>query len=282
MKNSLLFLILFIVYSNSYGQKDIIENQFKYKITYNLRYQMDSTDIESQKGEKMVLYIGDEFSRFSSEGKAIGDSIRSNMSESDYNVSTYMSMRNQIPKVAFEYYLYKGIPEGKITYTREFIDDKYRYTENQGRFDWTVHDERDTIAGFSVQKATTRFSGRDYTAWFTEEIPFSEGPYKFNGLPGLIIKIKDNKGHYVYELIGIQKLKNPIPLAFQKDEYMETTKKELSDLELEFKRDPAGFINRSMPDVNIKVNYKSKAHKIKLEGQRREKLRNQNNPIELE
>lgn len=45
-----------------------------------------------------------------------------------------------------------------------------------------------------------KFRGRDYIAWFTEEIPVSKGPYKFNGLPGLIVLIHDITNRYTWSL----------------------------------------------------------------------------------
>ncbi|MFY1045776.1 GLPGLI family protein [Chryseobacterium sp. GP-SGM7] len=47
-----------------------------------------------------------------------------------------------------------------------------------------------------------------YNAWFTNEIPISEGPYKFSGLPGLIVKIEDTKKQHIWELKGIEKFRN--------------------------------------------------------------------------
>jgi GLPGLI family protein len=45
------------------------------------------------------------------------------------------------------------------------------------------------------ENATTKFGGRNWTAWFCEQIPFQEGPYKFRGLPALIFEISDNEGN---------------------------------------------------------------------------------------
>ena len=82
---------------------------------------------------------------------------------------------------------------------------KLNTTDSQ---EWKVTNEKKTVKNLSLQKATTNWGGRKWTAWFTEEIPFQEGPYKFHGLPGLIIELEDNKGDYKFSLAKSEKLKN--------------------------------------------------------------------------
>ena len=59
----------------------------------------------------------------------------------------------------------------------------YQYTEELPLQEWKILDETMTIAGHLCRKATCRFRGRDFTAWFTPDIPVSNGPWKFGGLP---------------------------------------------------------------------------------------------------
>ncbi len=280
MQKLLPVLLLSFVLTSVSGQNNgLVKDQFNYKIIYKLTYQPDSTDIESRKSEDMYLYIGNETSRFSSAGKAIGDSLKSNLDKSDFNPATLMLMRKQIPKTEFQYEIYKGVPAEKISHIKKIGSDKYSYTDNKNQFDWKVLEKADTIAGYRVQIATTSFAGRDYTAWFTQEIPLAEGPYKFNGLPGLIVKIQDHKGHYVFELTHIKKLENPVSLTFMQEEFVETTQEKLLKLEEEYKKDPIGYLQRSIP--GLKIQYGENADQKKIERERKEKLKKENNPIEL-
>lgn len=65
--------------------------------------------------------------------------------------------------------------------------------EETGSINWEILDDSKQIGSFNTQKATTTFRGRDYTAWFTTEIPIGIGPWKFHGLPGLILEVQDDE-----------------------------------------------------------------------------------------
>ncbi|MEL7122486.1 MAG: GLPGLI family protein [Bacteroidota bacterium] len=65
---------------------------------------------------------------------------------------------------------------------------------------WDLLNETQIIAGQVCSKATTHYGGRLYTAWYTTEIPIPDGPYVFNGLPGLILKVVDSKGWYSFTI----------------------------------------------------------------------------------
>jgi Protein of unknown function (Porph_ging). len=111
-------------------------------------------------------------------------------------------------------------PQGKV---RGIIQKDWRSNEvisylpvNTDRFkiiqhitlNWQIGTETAMIQGKKCQLATVEYKGRKYNAWFTNEIPISEGPYKFGGLPGLIVKIEDTKKQHIWELKGIEKFRN--------------------------------------------------------------------------
>ena len=92
---------------------------------------------------------------------------------------------------------------------------QYRYTEPWPSMQWTLGTEKQTICGYQCQKATCHWRGRDYEAWFTSAIPMKSGPWKFGGLPGLIMKIYDTKHLYTWEAVSVENGSFPI---YQLDE----------------------------------------------------------------
>lgn len=102
-------------------------------------------------------------------------------------------------------YLYKGYPHGEITTRTSMLGSYYTFSEKLESQNWEIRDSIKTILGYKCHKATTFFRGRKYIAWFTPEIPIPEGPWKFCGLPGLILEIYDITDDYHYIIRSIQK-----------------------------------------------------------------------------
>ena len=107
----------------------------------------------------------------------------------------------------------RELTEWAVMPSAEFI--QYRYTEQWPSMQWTLKDEKQTICGYQCQKATCHWRGRDYVAWFTSAIPLKSGPWKFGGLPGLIMKIYDTKHLYTWEAVSVENGSFPI---YQLDE----------------------------------------------------------------
>lgn len=85
-------------------------------------------------------------------------------------------------------YLYLNLSEGKVSVYASIFGSKYIVEEDVPTMDWEiVEDSVQTIIGYECHKATTKFRGREWVVWYAEEIPISLGPWKLNGLPGLIL-----------------------------------------------------------------------------------------------
>ena len=102
----------------------------------------------------------------------------------------------------------------------------YRYTESVPKLNWKVCDEKKKVLGYDCQRATCSFRGRDYEAWFTEDIPMSYGPWKFSGLPGLILEVSDTKNEYHFTATGIERPKEQKQIKIPDESFIRPIKRE--------------------------------------------------------
>ena len=147
----------------------------------------------------------------------------------------------------------------------------YRYDEPDNLFKWTiVNNQKSTIAGYPCQKAITSYSGRTYEAWFTREIPVSEGPYKFYGLPGLIVKISDTRQQYTFELVKLKKLTTSPVIILPQQSSKLTTVQELRQAQL----------NNELSQIDRLA---AMGNKISIEEKqaRQKKIKSENNYLEI-
>ncbi|HBZ67975.1 MAG TPA: hypothetical protein DEO70_14165 [Bacteroidales bacterium] len=124
---------------------------------------------------------------------------------------------------------------------RTLTEDLFLYEEQLPEFNWIIQPEKKTILTHMCQKALTSFRGRNYEAWFAPDLPFPDGPFKFSGLPGLILEIRDTQGHYSFQCIGIKKLKPAKPIALYDWPYNRTTREELNAFLIKMHNDPFGY-----------------------------------------
>lgn len=201
-----IFLVVMCVFS--FGQQK--PSMSKFEVNYLVKFRADTASTHVMLQEYVSLLIGDEESLFKSTQKAIYDSLtlaevdRSNKAAKNGYVKIDLS---QIPTAKFKPEVFKkGIA---LTGYNELLKTVYAYPIEE-KIIWKILNETKTIQKYKCRKAIGKYKNREYIAWFSEEIPFSEGPYVFKGLPGLIVEVYDTKNYYHFDLIGFKKVEKPI------------------------------------------------------------------------
>lgn len=190
----------------------------KVEVIYQMTSQPDSTNASRRNTEFMSLLIGENQSIFCATQFLVMDSaIRS-----EHNKGNKMG-----PSMAF--FQASGTHNHSIIFKdtthivtsdvilRYISINRVKYTESKNLFKWEITSDTTSIGGISCQKALTNFGGREWEAWFAPSIPISEGPYKFNGLPGLILQISDTKNFWRFDLASIKKIDKTITFSFDLD-----------------------------------------------------------------
>ena len=125
--------------------------------------------------------------------------------------------------------LLKSRLTGEITII-DYIDagqERYRFAETITPQAWQITTDTATILGYPCQKANAIFRGRNYEAWFSLEIPINDGPWKFFGLPGLIMKVIDSENLFSFQCVGIENLTIPQSIVMEQRQYIKCTRDEL-------------------------------------------------------
>lgn len=138
------------------------------------------------------------------------------------------------------------------------------YSDSVPSLEWSFRaEETDTILDYECRKATTEFAGRNYTAWFTPEIPLPFGPYKFGGLPGLILKIEDAEQQFIWEAKGFERTNAPImEYTYRDGNDKRCTAADVEKTLVRYFKSPVGFMISEMGGDSGKVRIVGKDGKV--------------------
>lgn len=101
--------------------------------------------------------------------------------------------------------------DGSMTVVDFFDGQFYQFADTvQAPSDWIITDSVSTISGYDCILATCSYHGRDWEVWFSTDLPWQDGPWKFSGLPGLVVSASDAEGLYKFNLKEIYPVSEPV------------------------------------------------------------------------
>jgi GLPGLI family protein len=132
---------------------------------------------------------------------SIQDSIITN---NNLNDSWEMQVNLDRGKKASKVYFVSDIsndPERNFFFTANLDSKDFFIYDKVPKPHWKIDESKTKkIAGYQCYKATAVFRGSNVIAYFTKELPYSAGPFKFYGLPGLILELKpENMNHDIWK-----------------------------------------------------------------------------------
>lgn len=186
-------------------------------IHYKYSWIMDTTQPENPFTNNMVLFLGKDKSRYAIEGQSGTLSGVGSFTSGDDN-NTVVVTRSPVSSAkpgeqamyAVSGNYFKDFAKDKLSAIKTADGKYFSIEEKMPVIDWAISGDTREIGGLTCQKATGRFRGRDYTAWFCSQLPFNNEPWKLGGLPGLILEAYDAKKEVVFSFLSIE---NSIPVA---------------------------------------------------------------------
>ena len=194
MNKTIFFLVLLSAFAGAQNKRFI----------YEYSYTLDSTSKADLQKEMLVLDVNKMDSKFYSYQKYSSDSLMMIEIKKQQNSDSEILNFKPTYRGKITYTISKNYPDFETFLHIGMGNDEYKVLDDR-KIVWKINSEKAKIGEFDAQKAETEMYGRKWFAWFTTEIPIQDGPYKFSGLPGLIVKIEDATKTHSFELKGITK-----------------------------------------------------------------------------
>ena len=241
-------------------------------VTYDYEYVRDAAFPEDKRNGMTMLQIGKRYNRFMDYNEFRFDSL---MDATAKNLLPYTEtgpmMMQALGKRKFKENIVidKQKNTEKVQRTAGLVQ-RYQYDEPCPALNWDLVEGDTVIADHHCKKALTSLWGRDYIAWYAPEVDLPYGPYKFNGLPGLIFMVVDTHDNHKFTLNGLEKVTtySPIYLWAEKD-LIKTNRNKVRKIYKNYCADPVGALT-SNGDIQVSDEVKATVNSKPY------------NPIELE
>ncbi len=155
---------------------------------------------------ELMLLIGKSYSLTMDYQKYKQDSIFYGHYD-EYSIRRALAITDSLRQTYNKYF----VQHGDTCYERQWLMfSNMEYEDVVTWPNWTFASDTMRICGYLCHKAVQNFRGRTWTVWYAEDLPFSTGPWKFHGLPGLVLKATDANGLHDFEAVFIRKPKFPV------------------------------------------------------------------------
>ncbi len=228
-------------------------DQAEMECLYRLSFLKDTTNTVTT-DDLMVLRFNKEKSLFYSYNSYTLDSLLCSDQGSAIQMDILANGSSKYGKRIVSYNILKDFKNKQIDHTDNVGGEHYRYQEELPNFNWVISTEQKKIWDYTCQKATCDFRGRIYEAWFTTEIPVKDGPWKFHGLPGLILEVYDIQKHYSFVFVGLRDSDANITMLPR--QYTKSSREKYLKAYKNYIKDPVAFISAAS-GMKITVNNSS-------------------------
>lgn len=175
-------------------------------ITYRFKYKATEKDDSLSQEDLMDLQLGRKYNAFFS--RNLRDLDIRNTKE----LKTTMQFQT-VPEnyVGFDLLVNHADSTTIVTHRVPYTSQVIEYTENTPAPVWTyVLEDTATVMGYHCHAAKCTYGGREWKVYYTNDIPLPYGPWKLNGVKGLVLKAEDSEHNFVFEAEGLTQKTQPI------------------------------------------------------------------------
>jgi GLPGLI family protein len=185
-------------------------------VHYKFTHLRDTTNRANPHTENMVLFVGKNAGAYRSYDRQLQNQLfKKQMEEAMANSPDgHVQIRRNVTGSATVYFEF---PNDRKLIRKEDMFGAYIIDETMPAMDWKITADTASFGELHCQKATTHFKGRDYIAWFCPDLPVRVGPWKLNGLPGVIVDAHDTKNEVIFKFDGVEKVAY-VPVVIKQDQ----------------------------------------------------------------
>ncbi len=255
----ILFILLLMVAQVAPAQERVSVN-----VVYEFSHIRDLSQKDNPYVMNMVLSVGKTTSRYCTEKELREHVSKSEIKKQQQKIATSPGpmitvvggpgVRVTKSGVVDREEIMKNFSEKKLQITGFVGPKKYRVETSLPKIDWTLQPEKKKIGGYTCQKATGHYAGRKYISWFAPELPFRDGPWKLNGLPGLILEARDTSDEVIFTFKSINRNEDPhqtVASIMSNSSSIETNLKRYKRGKKAFQEDPEAVMLAAFPDAHI-------------------------------
>lgn len=264
MKNARKLLIIFLLFSvAAYAQEKVTIN-----VAYQFKYVRDLAQPDNPYIANMILSVGNKTSRYCSE-KCYNDNDpasvkqRAQQQKAQSESSKPMIVVTGGPLLIVNKHgalineeVDKDFNKQQLKFYSVLGFKNYKIESAIPKIDWQIQPEKKQVGGYSCQKATGKFAGRTYIAWFTTDLPVTDGPWKLSGLPGLILEAADESGQVAFLFKELTKNTDSeeTTQTFLKSSYcIAVSQKDYNRVKEQFETDPEAVMSALAPNAKLTV-----------------------------
>lgn len=189
-----------------------------------------------------ILQIGKKFSKYWNYGYYRVDSVLNYKDRSNITFGECNEIWSKYAPEERNFLLFDKQKQN-IQYFGKVFTDAFLYQEPIPTFEWKRTNETKKICGYNCRKATTDFRGRTWVVWYTEELSVNDGPWKFCGLPGLILQATSADEEHNLQAITVRTRDSRI--VFEKHNFFKTTRERFNKSLSDFKWNTGQYISGS-------------------------------------
>ena len=246
------------------------------KAMYSFSHIRDTTNRNKVKSENMILFFENQKSLYRSYTSYMRDSLENSPNK---NAQFAQVQNNSVIKIkpTINQIIITDFAQNNQFIIQPWMGDTLEAKNRIDKINWQLIDSLKSISNMMCSFAKGDYKGHTYYVWYAQDIPLKFGPWKLQGLPGLIVEAKDDRNTISFQLLTFE-TNNGIVINTPSLSKKFITEKKVKEIMKSFMENPNAYLDamtaqNSSNGTNISASLQMPANTKQI-------LNSINNPLE--